>query len=322
MESSTATAVVVTTAGFPTIRGGAGISWRIAAEAFLAARVSSPNTRRAYRRALVDALEAIGRERLADVTGLDLAGYRAALLADGRAPSSHSVALAALRSFLLWTAKPHVAASRLTPDVIRDALEMPKARVLRPYQVPSNPELAAMLAHAATPRDRALLGVLAGAGLRISEAVALDVRDLREDPDGCAYLHVRNGKGAKDRMVPIRPELVALVRAHLAATGRTIGDAGPLFTAYDRGARARGARRISVRGAAGIVTRATAAAGIVGKRLSPHSLRHGFAIRALRAGANVFAVSKLLGHSSAAVTGRYLDHCELPELLAAVPALP
>jgi integrase/recombinase XerD len=56
--------------------------------------------------------------------------------------------------------------------------------------------------------------------------------------------------------------------------------------------------------------------------VSPRSLRHCFAIRALRAGANVVAVSRLLGHATVATTQRYLDHLALGELRAAVPMLP
>ena len=68
--------------------------------------------------------------------------------------------------------------------------------------------------------------------------------------------------------------------------------------------------------------RAVAAAGVDAKRISPHSLRHSFALRSLRAGANVVAVSKLLGHASVSTTQRYVDHLALAELRAAVPPLP
>ncbi len=65
-----------------------------------------------------------------------------------------------------------------------------------------------------------------------------------------------------------------------------------------------------------------AAAGIAAKQISPHSLRHTYALRALRHGGNVVAVSKLLGHASIATTQRYLDHLQLSELRRAVPYLP
>jgi len=58
------------------------------------------------------------------------------------------------------------------------------------------------------------------------------------------------------------------------------------------------------------------------KKISPHSLRHGYALRALRQGAKVPALQKLLGHASVATTSLYVDHLDLAELRAAVPTLP
>jgi integrase/recombinase XerD len=62
--------------------------------------------------------------------------------------------------------------------------------------------------------------------------------------------------------------------------------------------------------------------GVAAKRVTPHSLRHTYAIRCLRSGGNVVAVAKLLGHSSIATTQRYVDHLAVSELRSTVPALP
>lgn len=62
--------------------------------------------------------------------------------------------------------------------------------------------------------------------------------------------------------------------------------------------------------------------GVTAKRITPHSLRHTYAIRCLRAGGNVVAVAKLLGDESISTTQRYVDHLATGELRAAVPALP
>jgi site-specific recombinase XerD len=80
--------------------------------------------------------------------------------------------------------------------------------------------------------------------------------------------------------------------------------------------------RLSTRAVGYLVRRALEKAGLAAKAISPHSLRHTYAIRALRAGGNVIAVQKLLGHASVATTQRYLDHLALGELRAAVPPLP
>ena len=66
----------------------------------------------------------------------------------------------------------------------------------------------------------------------------------------------------------------------------------------------------------------TRQAGIDAKRISPHSLRHSFALRTLRYSGNVVAVSKLLGHSQLTTTQRYVDHLELDELREVIPTLP
>jgi integrase/recombinase XerD len=146
-------------------------------------------------------------------------------------------------------------------------------------------------------RDRALLELLYSTGARISEAVGVDLDDL--DVDQRTVL--LRGKGGKQRVVPVgRPALAAvdayLVRARpvLAARGR----GNPALLLNARGA------RLS-RQSAWHVLRATAAAGVDAKRISPHSLRHTYALRALRHGGNVVAVSKLLGHASVSTTQVY-----------------
>jgi site-specific recombinase XerD len=80
--------------------------------------------------------------------------------------------------------------------------------------------------------------------------------------------------------------------------------------------------RLTTRAAGYIVERATKAAGIAAKQISPHSLRHTFGIRSLRSRHDVIALQKLLGHASVATTQRYLDHLDLAELRQAVPDLP
>jgi integrase/recombinase XerD len=71
-----------------------------------------------------------------------------------------------------------------------------------------------------------------------------------------------------------------------------------------------------------VVKRCVEAAGIRGKEISPHSLRHTFAIRTLRLKRNVVALQKLLGHSALTTTQRYVDHLQMGELRQAVAPLP
>ena len=294
--------------------------WQAVVAAYLDAACDSRNTRRAYARHLRDAFTALAVATVDALTGADLAAYRARVTASDLSPASQGQALAALRSFLSWAGT--LGAHRLSTEVVRKALRTPKAAVLRPYRTLGEADLRLLLDAASTSRDRAIVAVFLGAGLRASEVVGLDCSDLHDDADGGLVLHIRQAKGRKDRHVPVQPEVRRALLDYLAATGRRLGDLGPLFRAYDRASGKRDRKRLTTRALGYLVARLAARTGLTAKALSPHSLRHTYALRALRAGANVIAVQKLLGHASVRTTQRYLDHLELGELRAAVPPLP
>jgi site-specific recombinase XerD len=148
-------------------------------------------------------------------------------------PASRGQALAALRSFLIWAGA--MGGHHLPKDVIGAALRSPANLVRRPYQVLTEPEIGALLVSAIVPRDRAVLAVMLGAGLRVSEVVALQVRDVLTDQEGGAALYLRQGKGRRDRLVPILEDVEGAIRAYLAASRRQLGVEGPLFRPHDRG---------------------------------------------------------------------------------------
>src|SRR6185436_15668343 len=111
----------------------------------------------------------------------------------------------------------------------------------------SEPEIGRVLMAASTPRDKAIVAVLLGAGLRVSELVELRVGDVIEDQDGAVSLHVRSGKGRKSRTVPVQADVAGFLRAYLSATGRRLGQNGPLFRSHDRGAGKRNRPRLTAR---------------------------------------------------------------------------
>ncbi|MBP9944816.1 MAG: tyrosine-type recombinase/integrase [Vicinamibacteria bacterium] len=144
-------------------------------------------------------------------------------------------------------------------------------------------------------RNRAMFEVLYGTGLRLSECARLDLSDidLRE-----GTLLVRNGKGRKDRYVPITGRARDAVQTYLVESRPLFAerrDSGALFLA------ARGHRlsdqsiRVMVRGTG----------KQIGIRISPHVLRHSFATHLLEGGASIVHVQKLLGHQSIGTTGIY-----------------
>lgn len=175
--------------------------------AYLRTLESRPSTWRAYGAQLRAALRDLEAVTLADLAPWRLEAWRERLLQDGRSPATHAQALSAMRSFLLWMADQ---LGQDLPRAVLRALKGPRRRVLKPYEVLSEAELAALLASVADHlRDRALLAVLLGAGLRASEAVALDGTDLHLDGAGEWYLHIRQAKGGKDRKVPLRADVAA-----------------------------------------------------------------------------------------------------------------
>jgi site-specific recombinase XerD len=317
-----------------------------AVSAFLVQDVTNERTRRAYGSWLRTFTALTHLEDVRHLQGAHLDGWAHYLREAGRedsgvvkvqvqgarepkpgpySPASRAQALVAVRSFLAWLDERH----DITPvpeKVVRRALRVEKVQTLTHYNVLSDDESARLFAAAAhgrdltrkadrvlVARDRALVAVLLDAGLRASEVVGLDVGDLHEDGDASLMLHVREGKGAKDRTVPVVQEVAQVLRHYLAATGRVMGDkaAGPLFTRADRGGKG---GRLTARAVGMVLARLVKAAGVDGKRITPHALRHSFALRQARGGVAPHEVQELLGHASLATTTLYLRHADLDEL--------
>ncbi len=149
-----------------------------------------------------------------------------------------------------------------------------------------------MLALEPKPRNRALLRLLYGAGLRVSELCALTWRDCQER-DGAGQITVL-GKGSKTRAVLLSAETWGEVAA---LRGGADPDA-PMFVSRKGGP-------LSASQALRIVRAAARRAGIKGA-VSPHWLRHAHASHALDRGAPIHLVQSTLGHASVATTGRYV----------------
>jgi integrase/recombinase XerD len=181
-----------------------------------------------------------------------------------------------------------------------DRLESPRRGRVLPDTLRVS-EVAALLAapHVDQPlawRDRALLELGYGAGLRVSELCGLGITDLLLTENLVRVF----GKGGKERLVPIGRTVIGAVSVYIHQ----------LRPELDRGAsagrvllNARG-RPLSRVGAWGIVKRAAARAGIA-KRVTPHTLRHSFATHLLEGGADLRAVQEMLGHADLSTTQIY-----------------
>jgi len=277
------------------------------AEEFLSWLVSergrSANTIAAYRRDLAAYERWLTAQGLAfgEVRPATIETYVAALRAEGRAPASVARSLVAVRSLHRFLAEEGDAGADpgAAVDVPRVPRGLPKA--LAEAEVTSL--IDAVTGHdPIARRDRAILEVLYGAGLRISELVGLSLGDL--DVDGGSLRAF--GKGSKERIVPLVGMAREAMRDWLAQSGRGAleperwarrGDAEAVFL------NARGGR-LSRQGAWGVVRRYGDLVGL-GDRLTPHVLRHSCATHLLDHGADIRVVQELLGHASISTTQLY-----------------
>ncbi|MCG8592656.1 MAG: site-specific tyrosine recombinase XerD [Proteobacteria bacterium] len=244
-------------------------------------------------------LESAGVGRLAAIGPGHLRSFAARLEKRGLAPSSRARALVAVRRWLR-----HVGAGgELESDPLRGVrsprLDRSLPRLLRPE------ETAALLAATDTEtplglRDRAMLEVLYGAGLRVTELVTLPLSgiDLR-----AGLLRVR-GKGGRERLVPLGQPAQQAVERYLAESrprllsSREGRDAGSLFLS-------RRGRAMTRQNFFGRLRRLARRAGIPDSRVSPHVLRHAFATDLLEGGADLRAVQSMLGHADLSTTQIY-----------------
>lgn len=294
-----------------------GAPWEDILEAFIGGACDSPHTAKYYRRACATACRWLGIASLREVTVVDLAAYRGYVVhRPDLLVGSKVTTLAAMRSFMRWSGA--MGAHDLDERAVRLALRGLRSRVQRPYRLLSETETRALWLAAEDPGAWALLCVTLGAGLRTSEISGLRVADCLVELEGGPGLYISQGKGRRDRSVPLRPEIFAGIVAYLEATGRTLDSPGPLFVRIRPGAWdpmvGLSPNMILKR-----LQSLLAAAGIDSRRVGIHGLRHMYAIGVLRHSGNMFAVQKLLGHSSVSTTVRYVDHLQLAELREALP---
>ncbi|HET7354315.1 MAG TPA: tyrosine recombinase [Gaiellaceae bacterium] len=267
-----------------------------AVEGFLALAAArlAPRTVEAYRRDLAHLAGWLGRSP-ADASTDDLAAYVAQLRADGLAPTTIARRLAAVRAFFR-----HQVLLGSRTDNPAATVELPKRRRKLPRTLsPAEVERLLEAAAGTTPvafRDRAIGELLYGAGLRVSEAVALDRQsvDLEHRLVRCL------GKGSKERVVPIGREAAEALRLYLAR-GR------PFLERRNRQELFLNARGgpLTRAGVFLILRRLAEKAGLEPERIHPHLLRHSFATHLLEGGADLRAVQEMLGHADLATTELY-----------------
>jgi integrase/recombinase XerC len=279
-------------------------------------RRSSRNTVLAYRRDL-DGLTAFLRERLEreprldDVSRLSLRSWLGSAC-DGLAPASIARKLSSVRALYVFLGRTGDA--RENPAAL---LQSPKLRrglplVLRPEaaaQVIEAAESAPLGSEAEKLRDRLLLELLYGSGLRVSELWALDLEAV--DARACELRVL--GKGSKERIVPMSGKALEALADYLPRRSELrharSGFYHPTALLLTRRGQRLGVRRIQA------LVHRYGALGAGRSDLHPHALRHSCATHLLEGGADLRVIQELLGHSSLATTQRY-THVSLDQLLS------
>jgi integrase/recombinase XerD len=219
----------------------------------------------------------------------------------GLSPATLSRYQSALRGYAEYLRDAHHLA--VDEDPLR-AARVPGAQRYKPRSL-SHAEMKALYAAAAErmgagdakeARDAALLELLYGLGLRVSEAITLPLDALRFDDE----LALVRGKGGKQRLVPMGGKVRATLRAWIENGRAELAEPGAVTVLVN----ARGAP-LSRMGAWNAVRALCLAAGVDAETVSPHTFRHTFATHLIEAGADLRAVQELLGHADISTTQIY-----------------
>ena len=264
------------------------------------ARGLSPKTVEAYGRdvrAFLEVLAARGKTTSDALVRADVTDHVGALRAKGRKASTRARAFVAVREFLAYLASTHATAHDLS-----EGLEAPRKNLVLPRVLDEETTLKILKsADGVEPRDlrdRAMLELLYGCGLRVSELCGLELQDVIAD---AGVVRCR-GKGSKDRIVPVGvPAAKALMR-YLESARETFARGN---AAERRIFLTRLGRPFTRMGVFKMLRERAAAAGVDAKAVSPHVLRHCFATDLLAHGADIRAIQEMLGHASIATTQIY-----------------
>ncbi|MBI4510729.1 MAG: tyrosine recombinase [Deltaproteobacteria bacterium] len=243
---------------------------------------------------------------------VDVRAYLAALFGNHES-SSISRKLSSLRAFFRFLARRGQVKDNPCAHVRSPKRRRPLPRALsvddtfRLVEAPTAPREAS----ADSPlraRDRAILEMLYGAGLRVSECCALDLHDVTEQ-GGMALVRVRKGKGAKERIVPLGSQAARALSEYVAIRGALrdpktqVQDLSALFLNQRGG-------RLTARSVQRHLSRYVLESGT--PSATPHALRHSFATHLLDGGADLRSIQELLGHASLSSTQVYtkvsMDH--------------
>lgn len=287
-----------------------------AIEAFLAHLETevraSPRTLRAYRSDLAGFCEAVRRRKeggppeVGDLSVREVRAFLAELHGERRS-TTLARKLSALRRL-----GDYLRRKGIVPENEAALVGMPKRTSRLPIALPVE-DITSMIEAPMQPdvrglRDRAILEVIYGGGLRVSECAALDRGHLLRE-SGRLRVRVVSGKGGKERVVPLGRKADEAISAYLDQREVLLTPKSPAQALFlgDRG------NRIGVRAIRSLVYRRVEETG-ARARIGPHGLRHSFATHLLESGADLRTIQSLLGHASLSTTQRY-THLQLGHLI-------
>jgi integrase/recombinase XerD len=266
----------------------------------MAERNASANTIEAYGRDIKDAADALrDHGDLADASVEVLRSYLESLGRQKLKPATAARRLSALRQYFKFLVTEGLRADDPTAALDAPKRGRPLPKVLSESEVTAMIDVVAREDKAAALRLGALIELIYGSGLRVSELVSLPLAAAKRDQP---FLVVR-GKGAKERLVPLGEAARQALTAYLAVRDkflpRSVKASPWLFPS--RG----GSGHLTRQRLGQLLKDAAVKAGIDPERVSPHVLRHAFATHLLDRGADLRALQKMLGHADIATTQIY-----------------
>jgi integrase/recombinase XerC len=263
----------------------------------LSAQQVSRHTSRAYRGELERFAAYMGERNWKDIDHLRMRAFLSHLYEEGLSKSSVARALAAIRSFYRWLGREGLveqnpAALVATPRLPKKLPRVPTIEEMNTVLDSEMPDCASF-----PERDRLILELLYGCGLRNSELAGIDVEDVRPAEESV----LAHGKGAKQRIVPFGDSVRAALAAYLPRRQHRLGElrrTTPALLINHRGT------RLTTRSIGRIVKRIAVAKGLPAD-IHPHTLRHAFGTHLLEEGADLRAIQEMLGHERLSTTQRY-----------------
>ena len=273
---------------------------RAAIDKFLASlrqRNTSAHTLRAYTGDLGNFAEYVGSRNWRDIDHIAIRGFLSRLYEKGLSKTSVARSLAAIRSFYRWLAQEGIveqnpAALVSTPKLPKRLPRVPTMEEMNSVLDGDMPEIAAF-----PERDRLMLELLYGCGIRNSELVGINLDQIHSKNE----IILIRGKGSKERYVPFGEAVRSALAAYLPVRQEFLAEqrkSTPALLINARGG------RLTTRSVGRIIKRIAVAKGL-SPDVHPHTLRHAFGTHMLEEGADLRAIQELLGHERLSTTQRY-----------------